>query len=257
MQHDFGVSRVEGRLHGPARRLRFGTGRDRGQPPLPVDGRSRGTPRRARPGGARVRGPLGRARPLLRLPRHERLRRGRRRAPRRLPLREDVRHRHGRAARVGLAVLQRWRIRPDANRAEVVQLDDLPIEFPRIDDSLAGLPIATATAPSSTTPTRSGRPPAGPLRTSDAARPSATPSPSTSHPVNRSSCVPRWAGRRRGLGADGRLRRHPRRQRPHHPRCSQFAGRPEAVVHLPARVPSASTARGWPPSTTAERRLEL
>ena len=39
-----------------------------------------------------------------------------------------------------LPTLQRWRVDPVAGRVEMTELDDRPVEFPRIDDSLAGRP---------------------------------------------------------------------------------------------------------------------
>jgi carotenoid cleavage dioxygenase len=38
------------------------------------------------------------------------------------------------------ATLKRWRIAPGASKAEEIQIDDRPMEFPRIDDRFAGLP---------------------------------------------------------------------------------------------------------------------
>jgi len=90
--------------------------------------------------------------------------------------------------------LQRWRIRPTRTGPRSSSWTTSRSSSPASTTAWPGSPIATATAPSSTTPTRSGRPPGWSATTSDAARPSATPSPSTSHPVNRSSCVPPMGG---------------------------------------------------------------
>jgi carotenoid cleavage dioxygenase len=46
----------------------------------------------------------------------------------------------GEPVATGLPVLARWRIDPVGNRVSEQRLDDVPVEYPRIDDTVAGRP---------------------------------------------------------------------------------------------------------------------
>jgi len=134
--------------------------------------------------------------------------------------------------------LQRWRIRPDANRAEVVQLDDLPIEFPRIDDSLAGLPYrygyCTELDHSNTIGAATG------LVRYDLGRGEAKRYPFAEHLAPGEPVFVRAPdGRADDEGWVLTVVYDATRDASDLIilDASQFAGRPEAVVHLPARVP--------------------
>ncbi len=141
-----------------------------------------------------------------------------------------------------LPSLARWTIDLMAGRIAEQRLDDVPVEFPRIDDAVAGLPhrygYCVRLGDRADEPSQLGLVQYDLTRDRvHAIRPGTEPVP------GRAGLRPggRRAGRGRGLGPLGGLRRHDRRQRPGHSgrhRLRRTAGghRPPARPG-PVRVP--------------------
>jgi len=199
--------RVEGRLHGPARRLRFELAATGASLPFRWMEEAGGTPRRARPGGARVEVRWVGLDPCYVFHVMNAFDEGddvsstsaatRRRST---SARAGRSGRSRRPSSAGGSAPTRTGPRSSAGRPP----DRVPPHRRQPGRAPLSLRLLHELDHSNTIGAATG------LVRYDLGRGEAKryPSPSTSHPVNRSSCVPPMGGRRRGLGADGRLRRH-------------------------------------------------
>ena len=138
-----------------------------------------------------------------------------------------------------LPCLERWRVDPAARSVTTTALDDRHVEFPRIDDTLAGRPYRYAYC--SELSRQGGQDSFDALVRYDLARDEAVrwdPGPGRFTGRAGLRARPRRAGRRRGVGARASSTTPPRDASDVVVLdASRFGGAPEAVVHLPARVP--------------------
>ncbi len=144
----------------------------------------------------------------------------------------------GEAIASTLPVLARWTVDVAANRVTEQRLDDVAVEFPRIDDTVAGLPHRYGYC------TRSGDRPEEPLRGTPEVRPGARrvdpfrPRTDTGRRVSRCS-----SGRPTATGEDEGWILSVVHDATRDTSdlvildATSFAGPPVATVHLPARVP--------------------